>query len=817
MGRDARLDSGRDARAPRALRCFTIRGMKRIAIALLFSVVALAAAAQQFDLSIDNIMRGPGLYGWTPEDVRWSPDGQHVYFSWKLYSDALEHDRDTYVVNRDGSGLRKLSDDEKKDAPPVSAQWTRDKHRAVYLDDADVFLWDSATGKRRALTQTNDVESAPQFTFEESRVTFVRSNNVFAIDLGNGSIVQLTNIVAPDDKGPNVTLWDDAAKKGTASQEYIKAEERKLLDIVDRKAKKREEDEAKRKREHPIKPFKLDKKQTVVNAKLSPDGKTIVLVINNESDKAKKTIVPNYITEAVYTETIPSREKVGDAQPPSRIAVVSTSNGDVKWFEHGLKPLPASETQQKNDEGKASELKTEKSADTQRESAQPKEREVNLRAPVWSDDGKHAFVIVRSSDNKDAWVMEFDPATAKGRTIVTMHDDAWLRFADAQSFGWANNDTIDYLSEATGFMHLYEVPYSGGAPKQLTSGKWEVDSAVLSDDKKSFYLTTSEESPFVRHLYRIPVGGGASTKLTSMDGDNEAVVSPDGNAVANVYSYTNKPPELYVSGKRITSSPAPDFANYKWLDVPIVRVPARDGVQVPARIYKPANWKGGHAVIFVHGAGYLQNVNRFWSSYAHEYMFHHLLMSKGYLVLDIDYRGSRGYGRDWRTAIYRHMGGKDLEDNVDAARWLVKTHGADPKRIGVYGGSYGGFITLMAMFTTPDVFAAGAALRPVTDWAAYNNGYTSNILNLPQNDAEAYRKSSPIYFAQGLKGRLLICHGMVDTNVHFQDSVRLAQRLIELRKTNWEIAPYPVENHGFVEPTSWADEYKRILKLFDGM
>jgi dipeptidyl aminopeptidase/acylaminoacyl peptidase len=790
--------------------------MKRIAIALLFAVIALAAAAQQFDLSIDNIMRGPGLYGWTPEDVRWSPDGQHVYFSWKLYTDTLEHDRDTYVVNRDGSGLRKLSDDEKKDAPPANAQWTRDKHRGVYLDDADVYLWDSATGKRRALTQTNDVESAPQFTFDETRVTFVRSNNVFAIDLANGSIAQLTNIVAPDDKGPNVTLWDDAAKKGTASQEYIKAEERKLLDIVDRKAKKREEDEARRKREHPIKPFKLDKKQTVVNARLSPDGKTIVLVINNESDKAKKTIVPNYITEAVYTDTIPGREKVGDALLPTRVAVVSATTGEVKWFDHGLKPLPATEPQKAvtsaaaEEQGKGSEQKTEKSAE-------PKEREVNLRAPFWSEDGKHAFVVVRSSDNKDAWIMEFDPATAKGRTIVTMHDDAWLRFADAQSFGWANNDTIYYLSEATGFMHLYEVPVSGGAPKQLTSGKWEVDSVSLSDDKKSLYLTTSEESPFVRHLYRLPVAGGTSAKLTTMDGDNQAVVSPDGNSIANVYSYTNKPPELYVSGKRVTTSPAPEFANYKWLDVPIVRVPARDGVEVPARIYKPANWKGGHAVIFVHGAGYLQNVNRFWSSYAHEYMFHHLLMSKGYLVLDIDYRGSRGYGRDWRTAIYRHMGGKDLEDNVDAARWLVKTHGVDPKRIGIYGGSYGGFITLMAMFTTPDVFAAGAALRPVTDWAAYNHGYTSNILDVPQNDAEAYRKSSPIYFAQGLKGHLLICHGMVDTNVHFQDSVRLAQRLIELRKTNWEIAPYPVENHGFVEPTSWADEYKRILKLFDAM
>ena len=834
--------------------------MKKLALAIVLAIVALAAAAQQFDLSIDNIMRGPGLYGWTPEEVRWSPDGQRVYFSWKLYTDTLEKDRDTYVVNRDGSGLRKLSDEEKKDAPPANAQWTRDKHRAVYTDEGDVFLWDSATNKRRALTQTNESESSPQFTFDETRVTFVRANNVFAIDLANGSLMQLTNIVAPDDKGPNVTLWDDAAKKGTASQEYIKAEERKLLDIIDRKAKKREEEEAKRKREHPVKPFKLDKKQTVANARLTPDGKYVVLVINNESDKAKKTIVPNYITEAVYTDTIPGREKVGDAQPPSRIAVVSTVNGEVKWFDHGLKPLTSPEKESttaakatSEDQGKASEQKTEKSADTQKESTQPKERDVNLRAPVWSEDGKHAFVVVRSSDNKDAWIMAFDPATAKGRIIVTMHDDAWLRFDT--SFGWlADNATIYYLSEQSGYMHLYSVPYpiartdekmpetkvlgepnekrlatrevrndlivimESLAPKPLTSGKWEVDSVALSGDKRWFELITSEESPYERHLYRMNPTGGARTKLTSMTGDNEAVLSPDGNAIASVYSYTNKPPELYVNGKRVTNSPAPDFANYAWLDVPIVNVPARDGVNVPARIYKPANWKpGGKAVVFVHGAGYLQNVHRWWSSYSHEYMFHHLLMSKGYLVLDVDYRGSKGYGHDWRTAIYRHMGGKDLDDQVDAARWLVKEHGVDPKRIGVYGGSYGGFITLMAMFTTPDVFAAGAALRPVTDWAQYNNGYTSGILNFPQTDAEAYRKSSPIYFAQGLKGKLLICHGMVDTNVHFQDSVRLAQRLIELRKTNWELAPYPVENHGFVEPTSWADEYKRILKLFETM
>ncbi len=791
--------------------------MKRFALVAVLVILAVAASAQQFDLSIDNITRGPGLVGWEPEELRWSPDGARVYFSWKQYTEPLEKDRDTYVVNRNGSGLRKLSDEEKKDAPPVNAQWTRDKMRAVFADDGDIFLW--ADGKRRALTRTNDVESAPQWTFDEKRVTFIRANNVFAVDLGNGTTEQLTNVAGPEDKNP---LWDD--KKGTDSQEYLKKEERKLLDIVDRRAKKREEDEAKKKKEHPLKPFKLEKKQTIAAAKLTPDGKYVVALVTNESDKVKKTIVPSYVTESAYTDTIPSREKVGDVQPPARLAIISASNGEVKWFEHGLKPLPDQDLtrgqtppQAVEGAGKESEQQTEKAPPPRAvEGSDPKkEREVSLRMPVWSDDGKRAFVFIRSADNKDAWVMAFDPSVARGHTIATMHDDAWIRFDPANAHGWlGDNQTIFFPSEESGFMHLYEVAYDGGAPRAITSGRWEVDSIVLSKDKKSFYLTTSEESPFERHLYRMPVAGGARTKLTSGAGDHEGVPSPDGGTIAEVFSYTNKPPEVYVGGKRVTNSPAPEFTSFPWLDVPIVRIPARDGQEVPARFYKPAQ-PNGRAVIFVHGAGYLQNVHRWWSSYYREYMFHHLLLARGYTVLDADYRGSRGYGRDWRTAIYRHMGGQDLDDQVDATRWLVKEQGIDPKRIGIYGGSYGGFITLMALFTTPDVFAAGAALRPVTDWAHYNQGYTSNILNMPQKDAEAYRKSSPIYFAEGLKGRLLICHGMVDTNVHFQDSVRLVQRLIELRKPNWELAVFPVENHGFVESTSWADEYKRIYKLFD--
>jgi dipeptidyl aminopeptidase/acylaminoacyl peptidase len=269
--------------------------------------------------------------------------------------------------------------------------------------------------------------------------------------------------------------------------------------------------------------------------------------------------------------------------------------------------------------------------------------------------------------------------------------------------------------------------------------------------------------------------------------------------------------------KQITSLAASDeFKSYPWRDPELITFTAKDGAQVYARLYRPgvAN-PAKPGVIFVHGAGYLQNAHKWWSSYFREYMFNNLLADNGYTVMDIDYRGSAGYGRDWRTAIYRHMGGKDLDDQVDAAKYMIEKLGVDSKHIGIYGGSYGGFITLMAMFTQPDVFTAGAGVRSVTDWAHYNHGYTSNILNEPFNDSIAYKQSSPIYFAEGLKGHLLMLHGMVDQNVHFQDIVRLSQRLIELGKDNWELAVYPMEDHGFVEPSSWTDEYKRIYKLFE--
>ena len=823
-----------------------------------FCLNPLAASAQQavpakkFDLTIDNIMRGPDLVGYEPTGVRWSLDSSKIYFSWKKAGEPRNADMSTYVVNADGTGLRKLSEDEIKNLPP-NGDLSDDKKTIVYADAGDIFLYTVQTGDRRQITKTTDAEGNPRFIGDQRHISFTRAGNLYSIALEGGILEQLTDIRAAGAAGATPAPAGGGAgggfggggargqgggqtgstQKGTDSQEALKKDQIELLDVIRERSEKREADEKKRKEREAAaekrKPFQLTTGQNAGNISLSPDGKSVIVMINEAGTGAKNTIVPNYVTESGYTEDIPGRTKVGDVQGRSRMAILSVETGESKWVDHGQRLPAASPTPRA--EG-SPETPTERSVGQgggrgQGGSPQPREREVQMSAPQWSEDGKNAVLSARSTDNKDRWIMQLDMATGKTKILASIHDDAWVGGPGSFSLGWLpDNKRVYFQSERDGFSHLYTVSIDGGQPVQLTSGNFEVTDVRLSEDKTKFYLTTSEGSFFERNLYSMSFDGGPRTKLTSMQGNNQATVSPDQTKLAILRSYANKPTELYIAPnkagttegeiKQITDSPTAEWKSYNWIAPPIVSIKARDGATVYGRLYKPAGVKkGGPAVLFVHGAGYLQNVHNWWSSYFREYMFHHLLMEKGYTVLDIDYRGSAGYGRDWRTGIYRFMGGKDLTDHVDAVDYLVKEHGIDPKRVGLYGGSYGGFITLMAMFTTPDVFAAGAALRPVTDWAHYNDGYTSNILNLPQNDQEAYRKSSPIFHAAGLKGALLICHGMVDVNVNFQDSVRLAQKLIELRKENWELAAYPVEDHGFVQPTSWADEYKRIFKLFE--
>lgn len=774
------------------------RSACRFALAALLSPTALldaqatpAPRASGFELTVPNIMRGPEHYGRSPQNVRWSPDGQFIYFQWAPAGSAWNEPTRLYRVRPVAGATPELVSDAAADtlspmlAPGVT---TRDGRQRAVSSRGDLFLVDNVRFTVRRLTETAESESNPEFSADERHLLFSRNSNAYSLELATGAVKQLTDIrtgPAPRDSAQPTGMRGALVRDQRDLLEVIRDRDR--VDSLQRVA--REEAEARMR----LRPVYLPAGERLASLSISPSLRSaIVFTAQNPPGQPRITQVPNYVTGSGYTENIPTRTKVGDGNVRFRAYFLDLATNSMRplWIVGGDSTRAAS----------------------------------GSNVVGWNDAGNTALLRVGTPDFKWRYYMTVTDAGVL-RTVDAQNDTAWIGGPCGGCAGWLPDGRLYYASEAaTGYAHLYSANADGSAKRALTSGTWEVLNAELSPDRRTFWLHTSEESPFVRHFYTMPVNGGARRKITREHGGHDVTMSPDGKRFANVYSQANVPPELYVanadgSGQtRLTVSTSEEFRAGPWIKPEIIHITASDGVRVPARIYRPQNMGAQHngaAVIFVHGAGYLHNVHDYWSTYSREYMFHHLLAQKGYIVLDVDYRASAGYGRDWRTAIYRWMGGRDLADHVDASRWLQKEHNVDPERIGIYGGSYGGFITLMALFNAPKEFGAGAALRSVTDWAHYNHGYTGSILNLPQDDTLSFRRSSPIFFAEGLEDPLLMAHGMIDTNVHFQDIVRLTQRLIELGKRDWELAVYPVEDHGFTRPSSWTDEYLRILDLFE--
>ena len=804
--------------------------MKRIILQLLLLMTVLISFGQEklTTLTVEKIMRDPVWIGYSPSNPYWSADGNYLLFSWnpaKADADSL------YFITRENKTPQKADYDfRQKLLGSQAVRYNTNRNAYVYSRNGDIYLTDVKTGKTKQITQTAEAEVNPFFNTNDSRIVYSKTQNLYAWDIASGLTIQLTNFLRgpAGPAAPAVTpggfrgRGSDSrnAEAGGIQERNLKTEQLILSDVLKERKQKRDKEDAYTKslpKTKELRTISIEDKN-LTNITISPDGRFITYRLFKAAVGEKNTIVPDYVTESGFTTDIPGRTKVGSPQGTNEFFVFDTEKDTVIAVKPdgipGITDAP-------------DYAKDYPSKDTARR--KPAVRGVMIGSPSWSDKGKYAVVDIRSQDNKDRWLMLLDAATGKLNLLDRQRDEAWIGgpgigFSFGFNSNWIDDTNFWYQSEATGYSQLYRIDVSTSKETALTSGNYEVQRTQLSNDKKYFYLTTNEVHPGEQHLYRLLVTGGKAEKITSMTGANQVTVSPDEKQIAILYSYSNKPWELYLQenkagakAQQITNlGVSEEFKSYPWRDPEIVTFTASDGKQVYARLYKPAKpHASAPAVIFVHGAGYLQNVHKWWSSYFREYMFNNLLADNGYTVLDIDYRGSSGYGRDWRTGIYRYMGGKDLSDHVDGARYLVEKLGVNPKHIGLYGGSYGGFITLMALFTQPGVFEAGAALRSVTDWAHYNHGYTSNILNEPFTDSIAYRRSSPIYFAEGLKGHLLMCHGMVDVNVHFQDIVRLSQRLIELGKDNWELAVYPKEDHGFVEPSSWTDEYKRVFKLFE--
>jgi dipeptidyl aminopeptidase/acylaminoacyl peptidase len=782
----------------------------KLTFCLILLCYGIVSSAQSISpLTVEKIMSDAKWMGVSPANVQWNENSQTVYFEW---NPELGEHPPLYQVAINSTQPQKASAASKKGLSRRQLSYSKDRSVLLFERNGDIFIQNVKSGTETAVTGTVEYESNPVFSQDERKILFQRADNLYSIALTGGKLTQLTNFIR-EKKGRETPL--------NSQNQWLRQDQLQYIQTV----KKREEDqkftaaESRQNRAKLPKEFFLDKGSSVSDIRLSPDSRFIVFRITRQPEGNRNIIVPNYVTASGYTEDIPGRAKAGADMPTAetsiydleRDTIYRVSTGDIP----GIKNIPA----YVKDYPVQYEERLKRNED----------RKVTVSGPLWSPDGSAAVVDIVSQDAKDRWIMKLDPATGKLSLVDQQHDEAWIGGPGVggnrggPNIGWLDNHKIYFQSEATGYSHIYTIDVNSGLKKQLTSGKYEVLTLRLSNDKKNFYFTANIEHPGITHFYRMPAEGGAPVKLTTLKGGNEVTLSPDEKWLGILYSFTTKPPELYLQENKpgakamqVTKSTSAEFNSYAWREPEMLTFKNRYGTDIYAQIMRPEK-PDPHkpAVVFVHSNGYLQNVHYMWSYHFREYMFNNLLVDHGYTVINIDYTASSGYGRDIRTGIYRHMGGKDLSDLTDGVKLLVEKYDVNPNNVGLYGGSYGGFLTLMALFTEPNVFKSGAALRSVTDWAHYNQRYTSNILNEPVTDEKSYRQSSPIYFAEGLKGNLLMTHGIVDVNVNFQDIARLSQRLIELGKNNWELAVYPLEDHNFVEPSSWTDQYKRIFKLFE--
>jgi len=780
---------------------------------------AVATNAQATNIiTLEQIMADPDWFGRAPESWYWGDNSSNIYYQQKQLGNPL---RDLYTVNLlNNNEVSLVNLSSKHTVASQNGVLNKTRTHKVYTFNGDVFVKTLVNNAVKQLTFTSNSERNALF-LNNGDIAYQVGNIFYAHNFQTGQIKELAN------------LKMSAKPAGiVAPKSYLAKEQHKLIDYIALQQRNNKLKQTQKERlaiENKVvndSKFYFGKGNRVAHASLSPAGdKILVGIASAKSSRNKTDIMPNYITKngVIAAEKVRARV-ANNRQYQEQLFLIDLATGKQQTLSYDSLPgFDDDVLASVKSENFAREGKTYKS--------EKKARNIHLlqmHNPVkWSSDGQHLALMLEAWDNKTRWLTTVDFDKNELVTQHKLHDDAWINWS-FNEFGWlnaSNKASLYYLSEESGYSHLYYKGLNSKAVK-LTSGKFEVSSVTPTIDSQRFIFKANKKHPGIYEVYQVNLAKKL-TALTDLGGKNNYTLSPDESKLLIEHSTVTMPPELYVqslqagdAAQRITHTVSKQFLAMPWVAPSVIAIASsKQKEPIYSKVYFPTNFDNtsekNRAVMFTHGAGYLQNSHLGWSGYFREFMFHSMLVQQGYVVIDMDYRASAGYGREWRTAIYRHMGKPEVEDMRDGVNWLIENANVDAKRVGTYGGSYGGFLTLMSMFTDPDLFASGSAIRLVSDWAYYNHGYTSNILNTPEDDAIAYERSSPIYFAEGLKKPLLINAPMVDDNVFFEDTVRLVQRLIELEKQDFETAIYPVEPHGFVQPSSWLNEYRRIYKLFE--
>ena len=439
----------------------------------------------------------------------------------------------------------------------------------------------------------------------------------------------------------------------------------------------------------------------------------------------------------------------------------------------------------------------------------------------WLPDSKRLAIQRLNREQNVLDLVLADASTGNSKTILTEKDPYWINVSDDLHF-LKDSTRFVWSSERSGYRHLYLFDVSGKQLAQLTKGDWEVTQLDAVDESAGLvYFGATEKSPIERHLYRVSLDGSRFARLTKEDGTHGIRFSPDAKAYVDTYSNVMTPPRrdtFSADGAKLATleeNKVPELAEFHLSPVEFFTIQSHDGVTLNCSIIKPPHFdpsKKYPVITYTYGGPHAQVILNAWAGRG-GFLWHQMMAQKGYIIFSLDNRGSAGRGHLFEEPIHYRLGAQELSDQRDGAAWLRNQPYVDPNRIGIWGWSYGGHMTLHAMFEAGEIYKAGFAGGPVTDWHYYDTIYTERYLGLLPQREEGYQESSPIKNADHLKGKLLIAHGTGDDNVHYSNTLALINDLISQGKYV-EVIAFPGRGHGVSDVPAQRLLWERVTKFF---
>jgi dipeptidyl-peptidase-4 len=514
----------------------------------------------------------------------------------------------------------------------------------------------------------------------------------------------------------------------------------------------------------------------------SPDSTKIAFLEMDQRSVTRYPIV-NFTSFTGETEWM-RYPKAGDANPAVRVGVVAVRGGAPKWMDTGA------------------------------------EKDIYLARVDWLPDSRRLAIQRLNRGQTKLDLLLADAATGRAQVILTELDNHWINIQDDLYF-FRDGNRFLWSSDRDGWLHLYLYDLSGAKLAQITRGHWEVLGTVRVDEtNNAVYFLATEKTPLETHLYRAPLDGSTVTRITRADGSHGVNMAPDAAHFVDTWSTAMTPPRqdlVRADGSlvlAINENKVPQLADYHLSPVEFFTVRGADGTELNAMMIKPPEFDAKRkypVLVYTYGGPHAQIVRNAWGGA--NFLWHQLMAQKGYLIFGLDNRGSSGRGKAFETAIYRNLGKNELGDQLAGVAWLKSQPYVDGARIGIWGWSYGGYMTCFAMLNAADTFKAGFAGAPVTDWRQYDTIYTERYMGRPQDNPDGYRDSSPVHQAAKLKGKLLIAHGTADDNVHYANTIALMEQFIRAGKYA-EVFSYPGRGHGIGDPAARVHLFNRVTQFF---